>query len=258
MSFPFYNKQFTFTQPDGTQIKVRGWGDQHHAVFETLDGFTIVKDPSTRFYTYAKLTEDGKELESTGVKIGLAPPGALGIDAHLHPGRDAAKKKAMAAYGLMQATRRCEIRRQRAKAALRAMLATGGPFAAPPAQQTTGQYVGLCLLIQFPDEVGTIPQSEVEDFCNKQGYNGYGNNGSVYDYFYDNSNGKLQYTNMVTGYYTAVHERSYYTDPNVAYGTRARELIIQALTDLKDQGFDFSQLSADDEFFPAVFSPITG
>ena len=46
MSFPFYDEDFTFTQPDGTQFRVRGWGDQHHAVFETLDGFTVVEDPS--------------------------------------------------------------------------------------------------------------------------------------------------------------------------------------------------------------------
>jgi hypothetical protein len=44
MSFPFFSKEFTFTQPDGTQFQVRGWGDQHYAVFETLDGFTVVQD----------------------------------------------------------------------------------------------------------------------------------------------------------------------------------------------------------------------
>jgi hypothetical protein len=36
MSTPFSGKEFTFTQPDGTPLKVRGWGDQRHAVFETL------------------------------------------------------------------------------------------------------------------------------------------------------------------------------------------------------------------------------
>ena len=38
--------------------------------------------------------------------------------------------------------------------------------------------------------------------------NGFGNNGSVRDYFYDNSRGKLTYTNAVTQYYTAAHNRS--------------------------------------------------
>lgn len=71
MSFPFRGEEFSFTQPDGTHIAVRGWGDQHYAVFETLDGFTVVKDPGTGFYCYAKRSEDENLLESTGVRVGL-------------------------------------------------------------------------------------------------------------------------------------------------------------------------------------------
>ena len=41
MSFPFFGEEFTFTQPDGGKLRVRGFGDQHHARFETLDGFTV-------------------------------------------------------------------------------------------------------------------------------------------------------------------------------------------------------------------------
>ena len=37
MSYPFYDKEFTYTQPDGTEIRVKGWGDQHHAVFALAD-----------------------------------------------------------------------------------------------------------------------------------------------------------------------------------------------------------------------------
>jgi hypothetical protein len=46
MSFPFFGEEFTFTQPDGTRLAVRGWGDQHGAVFETLDGYTVTRDGS--------------------------------------------------------------------------------------------------------------------------------------------------------------------------------------------------------------------
>jgi len=55
MSVPFFGKPFSFTQPDGTRLDVHGWGDQHHAVFETLDGFTVVEDPVTGFYQYARV-----------------------------------------------------------------------------------------------------------------------------------------------------------------------------------------------------------
>ena len=64
MATPFINKTFTFTQPDGSKIELRGSGDQHYAVFETLDGYTVVKNPSTGFYEIAQVSSDGTMLES--------------------------------------------------------------------------------------------------------------------------------------------------------------------------------------------------
>ena len=32
---------FTFEEPDGSQIRLLGWGNQFEAVFETLDGYTV-------------------------------------------------------------------------------------------------------------------------------------------------------------------------------------------------------------------------
>ncbi len=49
MATRFDGKVFTFTQPDGTPIQVRGFGDQNYAVFETLDGFTVTKNPATGY-----------------------------------------------------------------------------------------------------------------------------------------------------------------------------------------------------------------
>jgi hypothetical protein len=53
MSTPFIGEVFTFTQPDGTEIQLRGWGDQHYAVFETLDGYTVTQNPETGYYEVA-------------------------------------------------------------------------------------------------------------------------------------------------------------------------------------------------------------
>ncbi len=49
----------------------------------------------------------------------------------------------------------------------------------------TGNVEGLCLLADFSDQVATIPRGDVVDYCNQVGYTGYGNNGSVRDYFLD-------------------------------------------------------------------------
>ena len=245
MTRPFSDKTFTFTNPDGTEITVRGWGDQYYAVFETLDGFTVIKDPETGFYQYAHLSEDKNDLLPTGAKVGDVDPRNLGLIPHIRVRRDAARKKALSARGPGEPPRRWEIRRNQKKALVSSPFRVAEPGMAPPSGTTVGDYVGLCLLIEFPDVASTILQQEVDNFCNQQGYNGFGNNGSVRDYFHDVSDGRLHYTNVVTAYYRAAHDRSYYTDPLIAYGTRARELIVEALDDLVAQGFDFSQLSSD-------------
>ncbi len=247
MSFPFWGEKFTFTQPDGSQIEVRGWGDQRHAVFETLDGFTIVKEPITGFYQYAALSADGEELDPSGVQIGIMAPRSLGLAKGLRINRDAAKASAEMSATLPPTKSRWEVRRERYKTALQTAMSAPEVLRAPPQRETTGTYIGLCLLIQFPDVPGTIPVEKVAAFCNQPGYTGFGNKGSVYDYFYDNSGGKLRYTNIVAPYYTAKYPRAYYTDPKIPQPKRAWQLIKEALTALRAQGFDFSQLTVDDE-----------
>ena len=46
---PFSGEIFSFTQPDGSSLAVRGWGDQHHALLETLAGYTVTRNPATGF-----------------------------------------------------------------------------------------------------------------------------------------------------------------------------------------------------------------
>ena len=248
MPRPFYNKKFDFSQADGTKIHLLGWGNQLFATFETEDGYTVVKNPETGFYDYAKLSDDKSYLETTGVRVGTADPATLGISKHLRISEPSATAMARATFGGETGLTRWQERIREKKTGKIMMMASNGIIAAPPERQTKGDYVGLCILIQFPDVPGTIPHSEVEKFCNQNGYAGFGNSGSVNDYFFEVSGERVNYTNIVTtSYYTAKHNRAYYTDESIPYGTRARELIWEALVYLKKNGFDFSALSADSE-----------
>jgi len=247
MPRPFSNKEFEFSQPDGTLISLLGWGNQHYAVFETLDGYTVVINPVDNFYEYAKLSADKSFLEPTGFRVGVADPATLGIPKHIRISQPAAKEMAKASYNRMTRTTRWQERIQEEKSAKKMTMASEGIIAAPPKRKTIGDYVGLCILVQFPDVPGTIPKSEVENFCNQKGYTGFGNSGSVNDYYSDVSQGQVNYTNLVTVYYTAKNNRAYYTNPAIPYGSRARELIQEAIADLKAKGFDFSSLSADSQ-----------
>lgn len=247
MSAPFFGKEFTFTQPDGSKLAVRGWGNQQRAVFETLDGFTVVRDPTTGFYQYAAVSNDGDDLMPSGFQAETVNPRNVGLTTRLRPNRVAAKPSAALSSGLPPTKTRWETRREVTRMQQRAAMMMAGPgiMPAPPQRQTVGDFVGLCLLVDFPDVPATISREQVDGFCNLKGYSEFGNNGSVYDYFFDNSGGRLRYTSIVAPYYTAKHERDYYTDENQPDGVRAQELIREALDNLQAQGFDFTQLTGD-------------
>ena len=246
MPQPFSGKSFTFQQPDGSEIHVIGWGNQFEAVFETPDGYTVVQDPATGFYHYATLTQDKSQLLPLGPRVGSSPP-SVTIPRHLRTSRTASRARAAAAHDSDGTQRRWEIRRQQRQTRLAA--SAPGRAAPPLPAVPSGDVVGLCLLIQFPDVPSTISQQEVNDFCNQAGYTGFGNNGSVYDYFLNVSDGRLRYKNAVTAYYTAQNNRAHYTNPAIPFGTRARELIVEALTHLQNTGFNFAQLSSDSARF---------
>jgi M6 family metalloprotease-like protein len=240
----------TLTNPDGSTVEVVGTGNQFFAHFETVDGYTVVKDPDSGFFAYATTSDDQSSLVPVANAIvGEADPESLGLEKHIRVTAQAARSMASRSEAAQNDEEpRWKQRRQEKKSqaqAARAAGAEGAPMMMPLLAPTVGNYVGLCILVEFPDVLQTIARQEVIDFCNKSGYSGYGNNGSVKDYYFDNSRGKLTYTNVVTQYYRAKHNRSYYTDPAVAYTVRAKELIKEALDSLKAQGFNFAQLTAD-------------
>jgi M6 family metalloprotease-like protein len=249
MSTRIDGKVFTFTQPDGTAIKLRGFGDQNYAVFETLDGYTVTKNPVTGYFEVAQLTPDGNALAPA--PVGTLNGAAAGVPPRLRVRRESALAAGRAS-ALVTAGRRCDQRREERRQQMRALrlaAAAGGPLLAPPQRQTVGTFVGLCLLIDFSDAPATISREEVERFCNQPGYTGFGNRGSVFDYYRDQSIGRCLYTNVVAPYYRAKHPKTYYTNPAIPQVQRAVELITEALTFHKANGFNFAPLTADSRGF---------
>lgn len=258
MSIPFFDEEFTLTQPDGSTLEVRGWGNHKNATFKTKDGVTVAKDPVTGYYRpVSELENSGSSItaesldKSAGLQSGVDP--GAGNQGSGNPGSE---NPVIMSSGLDQIKTRWQIRREATKteqfAALSEVSDDPAKFmaAARPQRETVGDFMGLCILIDFPDLLGDeISQEDVEAFCNQPGYDGYGNNGSVFDYFFDNSGGRMRYKNTVTAYYTAQHDKSYYTDPDVPYPDRAQELLREALEHLRAEGFDANDLSTDDHGF---------
>jgi M6 family metalloprotease-like protein len=241
MPLPYLGEEIDLFNPDGTTVRARVYGNQFAAVLESIDGYTVVQNPDSGFFEYADVSADRDELVPSGVRVGAAATAPAHLAPHVRVSAAAAKGNAYAARDTGVRPRWEQRRAQRRES----LHAAGTSRAAPPPAGTTGTYTGLCLLVQFPDVAGTIARQEVDDFCNKVGYSGFGNNGSVHDYFLSVSDGKLRYTNVVIAYYTAKHNRAYYTDESITQGVRARELIVEALDSLKASGFNFSPLSSD-------------
>lgn len=105
----------------------------------------------------------------------------------------------------------------------------------------------ICLLVDFSDDPWTIPASEVNNYCNLEGYTGYSNNGSVRIPFYDVSEGLLTYTNFVpTAYYHRPHPKIHRSRCAVRR-QRAPNWSCPPLTNLNSPGFNFSLYDADDD-----------
>lgn len=226
---PVSDEPFRLRQPDGQMVEVRIWGDEFYQHVESLDGYTLLRDPKTGVICYAALSRDHRELVSTGVRAGAPQKTALGIARHLRVSPDAVGAR---------------VRGARAR--------HWGGFAAkgfPRATPHEGSVLGLCLIVDFPDEPGTISPAEVDVFCNELGYTANGNNGSIRDYYRDVSNDRLDYTNFVLpAYYTALHDKSHYDDPAQPSVPGAVELITEAL-DYLDDTIDYAQFDADDDGF---------
>ena len=228
---PHWGEVHELKQPDGSYVTVRVWGDEYYQRVESVDGYTLIRN-TEGWICYAKLSKEGTDFLATDVIYkGTPNPTAvasLKIPESLRIKPEARKAKADAA-----------LRRLEAEEAGVNLIRCG----APCKRDIIGDIKGLTLLVDFSDKPATISHAEVNDYINKPGYNGFNNNGSVNDFFLDVSIGKLNYTNYVAEYYRAAKPKTYYDNPN-ASGT-AKELVLEALNHLKDQGFDFSTLTID-------------
>lgn len=170
------------TQPDGTELTIKGHGDEFFHFITTADGYTIMQD-ARGYWTYAQRDAQGTLKASTVVA------------------RDAAKRtpaeQAMLAQIGTNLTDAPALRAGKARRAER--------DADLKKVQTVdySKFRGLVVLIDFPDRKFSRNDivSVYTDMFNKENYKGYTTEnggydrygsmfiGSVRDYFHENSNG---------------------------------------------------------------------
>ncbi|MDS0527879.1 M6 family metalloprotease domain-containing protein [Clostridium sp. SHJSY1] len=237
---PCYNKLSNLKQPDNTEVKVKITGDEYYQQVESLDGYTLCRN-SDGWICYASLNGEKSELVATDeiykgeehknknslLSSLFESKKVIGDTKHLAIDKKYKEQKIEQVKEELNANKVSTVKKTNSNL------------------PSTGNINGLTILINFPDKDSDISAEEINKFFNLPGYTGYSNNGSVRDYFYDVSGGKVTYTNTVTTFYTAKHNKSYYDNVKIDDYSTSQVLANEALNWLKSAGFDFSTLTTD-------------
>lgn len=67
-----FGELMSFDQDNGPEVKLRVFGDEFYARYETEEGYTAIYDDDLGLFTYARL-KDGRFL-SSGLDLSRSPP----------------------------------------------------------------------------------------------------------------------------------------------------------------------------------------
>ncbi len=260
-------KPIEIKQPDGTKIVVKLKGDEFYNWFEDVDGYTVIKDSQTNFWSYAQKNSFG-DLEPSKNIVGKSKPANLNI-----------KKSLQDDNKLFEAKRIRAQHNNDLQKSLSLFSKVASSDSVKSSEQiqlasATGTKTNFVLLIQFKDlkfkdnpPFRNSSDSEIikgfDDLFNKTNYNKDGAVGSVKDYFKEISYGKLEYKSVISPIVTLEFEddaRNYYEYYGEKNGAnisvrRTREMIEYALKKLDQQGYDFKSLWPDSNV-PEGFSVV--
>jgi M6 family metalloprotease-like protein len=230
---PLAGRIVGFGQPDGSEVEVRLYGDELYMRGESLDGYTLVRDPETGWLCYATLSPARDALVSTGVPYrgGALPEACRSRVARRHLDVTADARRAV-----VEANR----------------LALGGFGAAPPpTKEVVGDVKGLVIVVDFSDVPATAALDAYERLFDDYDYTEYGNLCSV-SRFYDEASGGLVFLeHEVFGIYRAPKTFAEYDA--MPYGEGAMEILGEALAWIDSTGFDFSTLTTWDDGYGGHF-----
>ena len=214
----------TVEQPDGSEIAIIGKGSNNEHYTETTDGYTLKRN-SDGFYEYAILNEEGQ----------LKPSG---VQAKNPEDRPSGKKDGLSDLDVEKGLRPVAPEDPMQKFLPQEDAPWNKHDHDEPHQSfpSTGEHNVLLLLIEYPD----LPrQYTIEDFFNLMNEENYNGTGSFRDYYLENSNGQLDLSIDVEGWYMAENGYEYYGRDNGSH--RTRDLVGEAIDHAHDEGVDFSK-----------------
>ncbi|MFQ6092314.1 MAG: M6 family metalloprotease domain-containing protein, partial [bacterium] len=227
-AMPAPNFLITVTQPDGTPIQIRLFGDEWYSWAETEDGYTVIQDEDG-WWRYAQLDEKGRfipsdiEVSPKGVRKSAEIQFTKGLRKHLRESQEVVQE-------------RCEEMHLK-------------PFQFNPRLSYREGEVPitnniLLILVDYPD----LPHTEtIESFGDMMGQENYDGTGSFNQYYREISYDKFGVTATVVGWYTAPNPHGYYgweRDSLTQSLNRVHELVAWAVQQA-DASVNFLQFDND-------------
>lgn len=221
-----YPHPIDYIQPDGTTITVRQKGDEFYSWIETVDGYTILKN-NEGVFEYA--TQDNKNnLICSGIKAYNEAERSLSENNFL----DNQSK------GLVISAEQVSVINQ-----LRSIQQNELQNDFP----TSGDRKLLCILMGFSDLAFTKTKTDFENLFNQVGYNTDGAQGSVNDYYAENSYNQLNLTITVAGPYTASENMAYYGASGTGYNDVNPRALIEEAVEYADADVNYADFDNDND-----------
>jgi len=227
------------TQPDGTKIFITAKGDEFYNWNETADGYTVIKDTHTKFWTYAQKENSGR-LVSSGYPAGKRLP--LGLTKSL--------KDDVKMTGASKKIQEFNSSLSKTYAGVQKISA-----ATPDLNKTVaakGTRTNLVVLVQFSDlkfqdsrpfnasSTETQIRDEFYKLFNTAGYTQDGAVGSVKDFFSEISYGQLTMNSVITPIVTLDYSYRQYGEGGTTKDSR--DMVLEALAKLEAGGYNFKSV----------------
>jgi len=211
-------------QPDGTKLTIIPKGDEHLKWAQTVDGYSLMRNSQGTF-EYAKLDASSNMVPSGMQARNVAERSSLDL-----------QFLGQTPKGLIYSKSQVNMMKSISLSRQRSVMKS-----AP----TTGTLKLLCILIGFTDKAFVKTKADFENLFNQVGYSTDGATGSVFDYYKENSYGRLNLAVTVAGPYVAAHNMAYY-GANDASGTDINpEALVTEAVKLADPTVNFADFDND-------------
>ena len=210
-SMPAYPYFVSVKQPNGEEIRLKMKGDERMKWMESEDGYSLLYDGNKNI-VYATLDEGGNMVPST-IKVSCIANRSPKVNAELQN----IPKRLQYSQEQKQIFR--QVWKMKENTFLRSSKKT----------QSANVAKAVCALIGFPDKPITKTLSEFEQLMNQIGYSVGNAQGSVRDFYLENSYGQLDLIITVLGPYVAARDWAYYGENDAdGYDKGAVELAKEA------------------------------